>query len=45
MFLGREKELESLRLLLQKTTASLVACRGRGVQRATDVRESRLTKG
>ena len=29
MFLGREKELESLRLLLQKPTASLVACRGR----------------
>ena len=29
MFLGREKELESLRLLLRKTTASLVACRGR----------------
>ena len=29
MFLGREKELESLRLLLDKPTASLVACRGR----------------
>ena len=29
MFFGREKELESLRLLLQKPTASLVACRGR----------------
>ena len=29
MFLGRERELESLRLLLQKPTASLVACRGR----------------
>ena len=29
MFLGREKELESLRLLLQKPTSSLVACRGR----------------
>ena len=29
MFLGREKELESLRLLLRKPTASLVACRGR----------------
>ena len=29
MFLGREKELESLRLLLQKPMASLVACRGR----------------
>ena len=29
MFLGRERELESLRLLLQKPTSSLVACRGR----------------
>lgn len=29
MFLGREKELASLRLLLEKPTASLVACRGR----------------
>lgn len=29
MFLGREKELESLRLLLEKPMASLVACRGR----------------
>lgn len=29
MFLGREKELSSLRLLLDKPTASLVACRGR----------------
>ena len=29
MFIGREKELESLRLLLEKNTASLVACRGR----------------
>ena len=29
MFLGREKELESLHLLLRKPTASLVACRGR----------------
>ena len=29
MFLGREKELDSLRLLLRKPTASLVACRGR----------------
>ena len=29
MFIGREKELESLRLLLEKPTASLVACRGR----------------
>ncbi len=29
MFVGREKELESLRLLLDKHTASLVACRGR----------------
>ena len=29
MFLGREKELGSLRLLLQKPTSSLVACRGR----------------
>ena len=29
MFLGREKELESLRLLLDKQIASLVACRGR----------------
>ncbi|MBP5321786.1 MAG: ATP-binding protein [Kiritimatiellae bacterium] len=29
MFLGREKELESLGLLLKKPTASLVACRGR----------------
>ena len=29
MFLGREKELSSLRLLLEKPTASLVACRGR----------------
>ena len=29
MFLGREKELESLRFLLQKPTSSLVACRGR----------------
>ena len=29
MFVGREKELESLRLLLDKRTASLVACRGR----------------
>ena len=29
MFIGREKELESLRLLLQKPTSSLVACRGR----------------
>lgn len=29
MFFGREKELESLRQLLRKPTASLVACRGR----------------
>lgn len=29
MFVGREKELESLRMLLDKPTASLVACRGR----------------
>ena len=29
MFLGRENELASLRLLLDKPTASLVACRGR----------------
>ena len=29
MFIGREKELESLKLLLDKNTASLVACRGR----------------
>jgi len=29
MFVGREKELESLRLLMDKRTASLVACRGR----------------
>lgn len=29
MFLGREKELDSLRRLLDKQTASLVACRGR----------------
>ena len=29
MFVGRENELESLRLLLEKRTASLVACRGR----------------
>ena len=29
MFVGRENELESLRLLLDKRTASLVACRGR----------------
>ena len=29
MFLGREKELASLKLLLDKPTASLVACRGR----------------
>ena len=29
MFLGREKELESLKLLLEKQVASLVACRGR----------------
>lgn len=29
MFLGREKEIESLRLLLEKPVASLVACRGR----------------
>jgi len=29
MFLGREKELESLRLLLAKPMASLVVCRGR----------------
>ena len=29
MFLGREKELESLGLLLRKPTSSLVACRGR----------------
>ena len=29
MFLGREKELASLRLLLEKPIASLVACRGR----------------
>ena len=29
MFVGREKELESLRLLLEKRTSSLVACRGR----------------
>ena len=29
MFLGREKELTSLRLLLEKPIASLVACRGR----------------
>ncbi len=29
MFLGRERELESLGLLLQKPIASLVACRGR----------------
>lgn len=29
MFIGREKELESLRSLLDKCTGSLVACRGR----------------
>lgn len=29
MFIGRENELESLRLLLEKRTSSLVACRGR----------------
>ena len=29
MFVGRENELESLRLLLDKRTSSLVACRGR----------------
>ena len=29
MFVGREKELSSLKLLLEKNTASLVACRGR----------------
>ena len=29
MFLGREKELSSLRLLLEKPMSSLVACRGR----------------
>ena len=29
MFIGREKELESLRSLLAKRTGSLVACRGR----------------
>lgn len=29
MFLGREKELDSLKLLLDKPTSSLVACRGR----------------
>ena len=29
LFVGRENELESLRLLLDKRTASLVACRGR----------------
>lgn len=29
MFVGREKELESLSALLRKDTASLVACRGR----------------
>ncbi len=29
MFVGREKELESLRQLLEKQTSSLVACRGR----------------
>ena len=29
MFIGREKELQSLRELLDKPTASLVACRGR----------------
>ena len=29
MFVGRERELESLRLLLDKRTSSLVACRGR----------------
>jgi len=29
MFLGRDSELESLRLLLDKKTSSLVACRGR----------------
>ena len=29
MFVGREKELESLRLLLSKRTSSRVACRGR----------------
>lgn len=29
MFLGREKELQSLRDLLEKPTASLIACRGR----------------
>ena len=29
MFVGREKELESLKALLRKETASLVACRGR----------------
>lgn len=28
-FYGRDEELESLRLLLSKTTASIVACRGR----------------
>ena len=29
MFVGREKELESLKALLRKETSSLVACRGR----------------
>ena len=29
MFLGREKELESLKRLLDKQVSSLVACRGR----------------
>ena len=29
MFIGRERELASLALLLEKSTSSIVACRGR----------------
>lgn len=40
MFLGREKELEALRRLFDKRTASLVACRGRRrIGKSTLVRE------
>ncbi len=40
MFLGREKELESLRRLFDKRSASLVACRGRRrIGKSTLVRE------
>ena len=39
-FLGRENELESLRLLLDKQSSSIVACRGRRrIGKSTLIRE------